>query len=376
MPRVLVVDDVEENVYLLKLILERHGHKPIVAYSGKEALEIIAREDVDLVLLDVMMPEVSGMEVAAILKGSEKTRHIPIIFLTARKRDAEDVAEGLAAGADEYITKPFHETELIARANSMLRMKRLYDEVASAKNLIEEELRMAQAVQFSMLPTKFPYPDKMRFHAHYRATSAIGGDYYDVLDYGDGKVGMMVADVSGHGPSAALVVSMVKTIMHSSEGAVKKPKEIVEGLNSQLHKIIQEEQYVTLFFGILDLNSGSLSYVRAGHPFPFLISAGGKSARRLEAEGEFVGFSEDIHIEQEQTLMRPGDRLLMYSDGLIEVADSDGAMFGLKRLQCSLETRSGQPGEELIEGIMADAGEFNSEEAPWDDVAILLAEII
>ena len=376
MARILVVDDVEENVYLLQLTLAQLGHEIVPAYNGPDALEIARKEDVDLVLLDVMMPRMSGLEVASLLKENERTKHVPIIFLTAQKKNAEDIAEGLEAGADEYITKPFHHAELVARVNSMLRVKTLYDQVSEAKRTIEEELRTAKVVQSSLLPTRFPYPDRIRFSACYKATSSIGGDYYDVFDYGSGKIGMMIADVSGHGPSAALIVSMIKSLLNAHHAPSASPEKIVRNLNDQLIRIIPDERYVTLFFGTMDLQNETLTYVRAGHPFPFLLREEDGSIENLTAGGEFVGLFNDFDIEQETVGISRGDRLLMYSDGLIEVIDEDNNLFGVSRLRRSLEARFDERGDDLLEGLLADANSFNADAAPSDDVAILLAELL
>ena len=127
---------------------------------AKDALAAVDKEPVDLILLDYMMPGMSGLDVVKKLKGNKAHRHIPIIMLTAKKLAVEDVTEALNAGAEEYLTKPFKEAELVARVASMLRMKTLYDQVSQAKAIMEEELYLAQVVQSSLLPSRFPYEKK------------------------------------------------------------------------------------------------------------------------------------------------------------------------------------------------------------------------
>lgn len=376
MSKILVVDDSEDNVYLLQEILRRLGHEVATASNGREALDFMEREKADLILLDVMMPRMDGFEVASRLKSREDTKHIPIIFLTAQKKEAGDVAAGLATGADEYITKPFDENELVARVHSMLRIKNLYDEVARTRDTIEEEMKMAQMVQMAMLPKQFPCPNKIRFHARYQATSSIGGDFYDVFDCGEGKVGMMITDVSGHGPSAALIVSMIKAMFYSQTGSRSDPGKVARLLNDQLLKMIPEERYVTLFFGVIDLSSGELSYARAGHPYPVIMRAEDRSLVWLEKGGGFVAISDDFSVEQGVETIRPGDRLLMYSDGLIEVLNDKGALFGFNGLKQSLKKRFHEAGDALLDGLLSDSNDYNAERALADDVAILLAELL
>ena len=274
MANILAVDDIEDNLFLLKMILENHHHTVRTALNGKDAIEIATSDTIDLVLLDLMMPGMNGLEVAAALKAHEKTRFVPVILLTAKKKEVNDVVEALDSGADEYLTKPFHETELIARVKSMLRMKSLFDKIEKDRLLMEQDLMMAQRVQNSLLPTDFPYPDKLKVEAYYEATSSLGGDYYDVIDVGGGVVAILMCDVSGHGASAALIVSMIKTIVISNIDDGLAPGTLAEVLNQRLISMIPEEQYISMFCCLIDIENRILIYARAGHPYPFGIAKG------------------------------------------------------------------------------------------------------
>jgi len=371
---ILVVDDIDDNVFLLTMILEKLGHTVFPAYSGRAALAVAGAERLDLVILDVMMPEMSGLEVATHLKGNEATRHIPIILLTAKKGDVKDIVEGLAAGANEYLTKPFHETELVARVNSMLRMKALYDEVSSAKAIMTEELRMAQAVQESLLPTIIPYPDQIRFFAHYEAASSLGGDFYDILDYGNGRVGVVMADVSGHGPSAALIVSMVKAILHSLTGPEITPRIALERLNLSLLKMIPEERFVTIFLGSLELATGELTYARGGHPHPLIIRKATGQIARLEGDGDIIGMFDKVELDENRILLEKGDRLFAYSDGLLEACGDNGQQYGLVSLLKTVEAGVNGSGQDMVNDIVRDVRGFSGGVALDDDMALFLLE--
>ncbi|VAX16912.1 Serine phosphatase RsbU, regulator of sigma subunit [hydrothermal vent metagenome] len=376
MAKILAVDDVEDNIFLLKMILESHGHQVYTALNGKEALELAEENPVDLILLDLMMPDMDGMEAARRLKSMEMTRHVPIILLTAKKKEVHDVVEALQSGADEYITKPFNETELIARVGSMLRMKTLYDQVASAHKMMEEDLSTAQYVQKTLLPVKFPYPDKIKVCAHYEATSSLGGDYYDVIDYGDGKVGALVADVSGHGASAALIMSMIKTIMMSSIDSSATPIKLTHLLNKRIIGMIPEERYFTMFLAIADLNEGKLSYVRAGHPYPFLLRKQSKSVEKLDAEGDLIAMFGKITVKQSEVEIKPGDRLIAYSDGLIEAVDFNDKMYGINRLVKELGSSFAMESDELLNHLVKSVNDFSGGRSNDDDVAVLIIEFL
>ncbi|VAX18990.1 Serine phosphatase RsbU, regulator of sigma subunit [hydrothermal vent metagenome] len=376
MAKILAVDDVEDNIFLLKMILESHGHQVYTALNGKEALELAEENPVDLILLDLMMPDMDGMEAASRLKSMEMTRHVPIILLTAKKKEVSDVVEALQSGADEYITKPFNETELMARVGSMLRMKTLYDQVASAHKMMEEDLSTAQCVQKTLLPVKFPYPDKIKVCAHYEATSSLGGDYYDVIDYGDGKVGALVADVSGHGASAALIMSMIKTIMISSIDGAATPAKLAHLLNKRIIGMIPEERYFTMFLAIVDLNERKLSYVRGGHPYPFLLRKQSKIVEKLDAEGDMIAMFGKITVNQSEIEVNPGDRLVAYSDGLIEAVDFNDKMYGINRLVKELESSFAMESNELLDHLVKSVNDFSGGRSNDDDVAVLIIEFL
>ncbi|MDH4184770.1 MAG: serine/threonine-protein phosphatase, partial [Nitrospinota bacterium] len=258
---------------------------------------------------------------------------------------------------------------------SMLRMKSLFDQITLAKRLMEEDLKTAQKVQESLLPTEYPYGDKLKIHTYYEATSSLGGDYYDILDYGNGKVGMLIADVSGHGASAALIVSMIKTIMISHMDGSMDPKALVELLNVRLLHLIPEDRYFTIFLGILDLRTRVMDYARAGHPYPLFMKKSTRTVERLDARGDIVGLFPDITVELGRTKFEPGDRIFTYSDGLFEIADSKGNMFGMDRLQHELEANFDMDGENLIKYLISATRMFSGQSSIEDDVAVLLAEL-
>lgn len=137
-PRILIVDDVKNNVLLMEMLLKKHGYIPISAYSGAEALEKIEQNDIDVVVMDVMMPEMDGFEATRHIKANEKSKHIPVILLTAQRRNLTDIVTGLDSGADEYATKPIDEKELTAKLRALLRIKELYDQLNDANTRLRE----------------------------------------------------------------------------------------------------------------------------------------------------------------------------------------------------------------------------------------------
>ncbi len=376
MAKILLISDVEDNIRFISSALDRLGHELLEARSIPIASEIASQEDLDLLMLCAGITDTHELEIISLLKRAEATCCLPIILVISKDEKPAETQKQLAAGADEYIARPFNDTELLARINSMLRIKKLSSHMSLTHKVFEEEMVTAQKVQSFLLPSHFPYPESLRFYTRYVATSSIGGDFYDVLDKGDGKVGVVIADVSGHGPSAALIVSTIKTLIYENVKRSSEPERIVKLLNEQLLKILPEDRFVSLFFGMVDLNDYSMSYVRCGHPYPYIMRKHNRSLQRLDASGEFVGLHDDLQVEQEKVTLNPGDRLFTYSDGLVDVCNSDGRTFGFKRLVNMLEQRFDQDGDELLSGLLKETAKFDCAKCAEDDVAILMAEVL
>lgn len=376
MANILIADDIKENVTLLKLILDRLGHRTVESFSGAQTLELIERESVDLALIDIDMPDMSGNEVVSRMKSDERARHIPVILLTPGEATINELVKGLESGAEEYISKPFIAPELVARVRSMLRSKKLYDDLVESKTALERELLMAQSAQAAMLPERFPYPDRVELRARYKPTSMIGGDYYDAIDYGSNRLGIILADVSGHGPSAAMSVSILKvaainSILHGAD-----PVKVANHFNRQFLAVTPTDQYVTMFFGLIDLEAKSLEYIRAGHPYPLLLKAKTRETISLEAKGSLLGIFDPIEIARGSVKLERGDRILAYSDGIIDVMGAGEELYGAERLKRFVTENFDKEPDDLLDGILARIESFSARGDFDDDIAILLTKIL
>jgi serine phosphatase RsbU (regulator of sigma subunit) len=240
---------------------------------------------------------------------------------------------------------------------------------------IDRELNIARIIQSNLLPRQFPSNAFCRFSARYEPTSAVGGDFYDVTTLEDGSVGIVMADVSGHGVPAAFGTAVLKVLLG---GWARKPKDLVETvaqLNQELKGIFEKHQYLTLFLGRIHQNPLKMEYVLAGHPPPLLIRSRTSKIRALSTTGFLVGFDTNVEYRKRSIILQPGDRLLCYTDGLLEIRDPENRAFRFQRLRESIKAHCSEPVEKLPDRILGDVQKFRRGVPIEDDLSVLAIEI-
>ncbi|KAB2954157.1 SpoIIE family protein phosphatase [Heliorestis acidaminivorans] len=382
---ILVVDDVITNVELMRLQLTRAGYQVLTALNGELALEIIESTLPDLILLDVMMPGMNGFEVCAKLKEDPHTQLIPVVLVTAL-HEVEDRIKGIEAGADDFISKPFNRVELLTRVKSLLRIRKLYrqlersyQEIETKNSILTEELRMARHVQQHLLPVKFPKMKKLSYEVAYRPTIEIGGDFYDFISVSDDKMGIFVSDVSGHGVSAAMLTMVVSTMMRSITQEFSKPVEILDKLNQQFGAMVDGElsgTFVTAFSLLIDQSTGRLSYANAGHPNPLLVRGENGELVKLDAEGFPLGLFDTSEYEFKEIDIRPGDKIVLYTDGIFDVVNKDKKFYGLNQFFKLVEEMGHLPAKEMTQAILQRIEEFSEGLSQPDDICLVIVEYL
>lgn len=226
--KILVVDDIDENRRLINLILRHAGYEIIDASDGEDAIKQAQKFLPDLILLDIVMPEIDGYEVCARLKKDGRTIGIPVIFLSA-KTETEDKIKGLEIGGVDYITKPFNKEEVVARVRSQLKIRRLTKEIIRVnqelikkQKYLDEDLKAAAGIQKSLLPQKLPETDNFDFAWEFLPCDLIGGDIFNVFLLDDNHLGVYMLDVSGHGVPSAMVTVSVSQILQPHSGYMIK----------------------------------------------------------------------------------------------------------------------------------------------------------
>src|SRR6201996_1190472 len=228
---VLLVDDAPANIQVVNLIL-KDIYKLRIATNGAKALELAnATPPPDLILLDVMMPEMDGYEVCTRLKGDSHTRDIPVIFLTGQT-ESEDETRGFEVGAVDYIHKPFSPAVVRARVQTHLVLRGTRELLALQLDALHKELASARQIQLSILPTHLPQIEGLDIAARYIPASSIGGDFYDFIVIDEQHLGILIADVSGHGMAAALISSMLKIALSAQVPNAADPAKVLCGLNA------------------------------------------------------------------------------------------------------------------------------------------------
>jgi serine phosphatase RsbU (regulator of sigma subunit) len=329
------------NRDLLSRRLKQLGHDVEMAENGRQALEKIAAKEFDLVLLDIMMPEVDGYQVLETLRENGTLDRLPVIMISAVS-EIESVVRCVEMGATDYLPKPFNPVLLKARVNATLEKKRLRDKERLWARSMERELDIGREIQASFLPEELPRVAGWEIAARFSPARQVAGDFYDAFPLGSGRqLGIVVADVCDKGVGAALFMALFRSLIRAFA------ERAYEGLAASdaerlLSTVIATNDYIarthgsanmfaTLFFGVLDPAGGSLSWINAGHEAPIVVGPSGV-VRRLPPSGPALGMMPGMTFEVRESRLEPGQTLLAFTDGVTDARDVSGALYSEKRL--------------------------------------------
>jgi sigma-B regulation protein RsbU (phosphoserine phosphatase) len=322
------------------------------------------------VLLDVMMPDMDGFDVCRALKANPETADAIVIFLTALGEVADRVA-GLELGASDYITKPIQADEVLARVANHLARRLLEREVRRSRDELGRELASAARMQRLLLPARLPSSDAIRFDAFYQTSRYAGGDYYDVIPLPRGRFGIFIADVSGHGASAAIVMAMIRAVLHACPRETFAPEPILLRINEHFSYLWDTPMFATALCAVVDPGLRSLSIACAGHPPPLLGRAG--SAAPIACESTLpILMMELSGIPVTDIQLSRGDRVLFYTDGAPERFGPGESMYELDRLVSMFAATGVLEPQDVIPQIIADIEHFAQGCEAGDDQTLLL----
>ena len=393
--RVLIADDDRLQRSLLETLLSGWGYDVTCVDNGLRAWELLQGEARFSVLItDWVMPELDGVALCRKLRSEPRDPYLPVILISSRE-GSEDMIQALNSGADAFLKKPIEPGQLLAQihvAERILKLEaRLAEQVRELRVVnarLESGLTAASAVQSSLLPEVSPKIHGVDFEWSYEACESLGGDMFNIFRLDERRVGMYVLDVSGHGPSAALqsvTLSHVLTPFDQQGGILKRisersgryevtsPVEVARRLNREFPLIERSGQFFTFLYGILDVETRVVRYVKAGHPGPIVVSRDG--VRCLEKGGGIpIGILPDAEYEEEQVELAPGDSLVFYTDGVLETLSAQREAFGLDRLIRSL-SESGGGIVERLRALRLSLDAFGRGQPRRDDVTFVGLEV-
>ena len=330
---VLAVDDNPENLAVLARRLERQGLRVERAENGRAALGLLHSRTFDLVLLDVMMPEVDGYTVLREMKADPETRNIPVIMISALD-EMESVVRCIEAGAEDYLPKPFDPVLLHARVSACLEKKFLRDSeqrylkaLEETQQRLDKELADAAAYVRSILPA--PMASPLMVDWKYKPSSELAGDSFGYHWIDDQHFAIYLLDVCGHGVGAALLsVAAINVIRSGALPGVDllEPGAVLGALNTAFPMERQNNLYFTMWYGVYDTSSRTLAYSSGGHPPALLLCPQGDTwtPRRLTSDGMIIGVMEDVSFETKTCGIPVGSSLYVLCDGCYEILNAAG----------------------------------------------------
>jgi len=361
---VLVVDDAPANIQIVKTILkDLYGIR--VATSGAKALELAkATPPPDLILLDVMMAEMDGYEVCTQLKLDPETRDIPVIFLTGQTHVDEET-RGFDVGAVDYIHKPFSPAIVKARVQTHLVLRGIREQLAQQLLTIQNELETARQIQLSILPSEIPKIEGLDISARYVPMTSVAGDFYDFIVVDEKRIGILVADVSGHGMPAALIASMLKVALSAQVAHAAEPAQVLSGLNQTLCGKFQHH-YVTAAYLFVDMQKRTLTYAGAGHPPLLLWGGSSKGVRAVMENGMFLGRFPFATYSSVELPLETGGRALLYTDGISETRNPADVQFGTDCFRQFLETEESTSADQFADRLLEELSRWSARSSSED----------
>ena len=372
---IMIVDDDPINIQVLENQLLMEDYSITKYTSGVEALNAIdAGITPDLILLDVMMPRISGYETARSIRKRFNLFELPIILITA-KNTAADIVAGFECGANDYLSKPFSKGELLARVHTLLALKEAVTETRKLSS-IEHEMNLARNIQQSIIPKHPPLVPGFSIAATFIPMQSIGGDYYDFHVLDDQRMGVLITDVFGHGLGAALIASMIKIVFYMQKTCADDPVRFLREMNDTLSKNI-ENLYLTAGYAFIDLQAGTVTYANAAHPPMVIHRRGTGEVVECKPRGRLMGWLDDIETECMVHNVQPGDRIILYTDGIVEAYDDKNKMFGYDAFYRLIQENSQLSPGEFTKFTFETIGEWTGNPGHFqDDASIVVIDIV
>ncbi|SME20043.1 Phosphoserine phosphatase RsbP [Bacillus mobilis] len=374
---ILIVDDNPVNIFVIEKILKQAGYQDLVSLnSAQELFEYIhfgkdssRHNEIDLILLDIMMPEIDGLEVCRRLQNEEKFKDIPIIFVTALE-DANKLAEALDIGAMDYITKPINKVELLARMRVALRLKSELNWHKEQEENLRNELDLATQVQRNLLSSPLR-EDHIKIEASYLPSFKLAGDMYYWYKIDENRYGIILLDVMGHGISASLVCMFISSVLRETIKCLIDPELVIKDLNKYMTLLHNENDnipyYFTAIYLVVDTEKRTIEYVNAGHPAGYVL-VDEENVVELNRGSCAVGFFDEIKVEKTVISFEKNAQIVLFTDGVLEAIAHD-EFEAEEKLRAFTERKWGDL-EEEIEGFYKE----EQKKAQSDDMCLIMIQ--
>jgi sigma-B regulation protein RsbU (phosphoserine phosphatase) len=317
------------------------------------------------------MPGMDGFEVLRALQSQTETTNTLVIFLSARG-EVSDKVSGLELGAIDYITKPIQGEEVLARVAAHLSRRHLERELRRSRDRLDKELAGAARMQRQLLPPAMPVHPAVKFGAYYQTSRHAGGDYYDVLQLSGNRLGVFIADVSGHGAPSAIVMAMIRAVIHTYPGMPDDPPSVLRYINRHFEYLWDTPMYATAVYAVMDLAQQTIRLSSAGHPLPLKARCGDGVTHVSVDTAMCLLWNELDKVPCVEFPLARGDRWVFYTDGITDREAPDGTMFDLERLAPALASYCAKTPAAIVDAIVGDLDAFSGGVEPEDDQTLLV----
>ncbi len=378
--RILVVDDEPDLEQLVRQKFRQQIRDKEFEFlfdqNGVEALQRLQEDSsIDLVLTDINMPEMDGLTLLTKMKELENPLFRSVIV--SAYGDMENIRTAMNRGAYDFVLKPIDLGDLEITIKKSLQDLQMFKEAIRSRDQltsIRHELSIATEIQTSILPKNFPaFPERKEFDIYAKMIPAkeVGGDLYDFFLIDKHRLGLIVGDVSGKGIPAAMFMAVSKTLLKATALKGISPDTCLGMVNNVLVDESLPTMFVTVFYGVFDTRSGAFEYSSGGHNPPYLVSKDGQ-VRQLENKGGlFLGGMKDTEYESNVVMLRPGDSLFLYTDGVTEAVAANNDLFEEARLERSLQQHRSLALNALVQNVIEDVQRFSEGVEQSDDITCL-----
>lgn len=373
--RILVADDAPVNRLALTSLLKKQGHAVVTAENGQEAVDLFDREQPELVIMDIMMPQMDGYDATRLIKSRAKERFIPVIFVTAMS-DEDSLVHCVKQGGDDFLTKPYNPLILKAKIEALTRIRELYalvqsqnEDLRGYRDRLTREQELASSVLTRILHSGALHESHLKFWLS--PAAIMNGDLLLVARTPAGSLHVFLGDFTGHGLSAAVCALPAAQVFYDMSAQGYPISDIAGGINRKLKDVLPSHLFCAACLVDLDSTGRRLTVWNGGIPDVLVWRHSQGVFRRFPSDHLPLGvvspefFSGAVSVAE----LRPTERVYLYTDGLIEATDADGAMFEQASIEACLEQLADP--ESLFESIRERVTAFCGDVPLHDDIALV-----